>query len=227
MTAMKLSAQPREGSGKGVARKLRRDGKIPAVLYQRGEDGLSLLISNDEFSNLLAKGQAKASIIKLQVQDGKKSTEKDVLIREIQTHPFKKDVYHIDLQEITMDQEISVKVPVETVGDSIGVEMGGIMEFKRRELEVTCLPDKIPDSIVIDISQLDIGDSVHVEDIPAPGGVTIPHDVNFTILTVVGAAPEEEEEVEELEEELEEEAAEPEVIGKGKEEDEEPSEEQS
>ncbi|TNF45313.1 50S ribosomal protein L25 [bacterium] len=225
MTAMKLSAQPRDGSGKGVARKLRRDGKIPAVLYRPGEDGLSLVVSDDEFAKLLAKGQAQASIIRLQVRDGKESTERDVLIREIQTHPFKKDVYHIDLQEITMDQEISVKIPVEIVGESIGVEMGGILEFKRRELEITCLPGKIPDSIVIDITELDIGDSVHVESIVPPEGVTIPHDVNFTILTVVGAAPEEEEEVEELEEEVEGEAAEPEVIGKGKEEDEEPTEE--
>ncbi len=222
---MKLSAQLRDGSGKGAARKLRRDGKIPAILYRRGEDGLSLVVSNDEFSNLLAKGQAKASVIRLQVKDGKESPERNVLIREIQTHPYKRDVYHIDLQEITMDQEITVKIPVETVGDSIGVEMGGIMEFKRRELEVTCLPGNIPDSIVIDITELDIGDSVHVESIVTPEGVTIPRDVNFTILTVVGAAPEEEEEVEEVEEEVEEEGAEPEVIGKGKEADEEASEE--
>lgn len=222
---MKLSAQLRDGSGKGAARKLRRDGKIPAILYRRGEDGLSLVVSNDEFSNLLAKGQAKASVIRLKVKDGKESPERNVLIREIQTHPYKRDVYHIDLQEITMDQEITVKIPVETVGESIGVEMGGIMEFKRRELEVTCLPGKIPDSIVIDITELDIGDSVHVESIVTPEGVTIPRDVNFTILTVVGAAPEEEEEVEEVEEEVEEEGAEPEVIGKGKEEDEEASEE--
>ncbi len=222
---MKLSAQLRDGSGKGAARKLRRDGKIPAILYRRGEDGLSLVVSNDEFSNLLAKGQAKASVIRLKVKDGKESPERNVLIREIQTHPYKRDVYHIDLQEITMDQEITVKIPVETVGESIGVEMGGIMEFKRRELEVTCLPGKIPDSIVIDITELDIGDSVHVESIVTPEGVTIPRDVNFTILTVVGAAPEEEEEVEEVEEEVEEEGAEPEVIGKGKEADEEASEE--
>lgn len=225
MAAMKLSAQLRESTGKGVARKLRRDGKIPAVLYRRGEDGLSLAISSVEFSHLVAKGQAQASIVRLQVQDGKENIEKDVLIREIQTHPFKKDVYHIDLQEITMDQEISVNIAVEIVGESVGVEMGGILEFKRRELEVSCLPGKIPDSIIIDITDLDIGDSVHVESIVPPEGVTIPHDVNFTILTVVGAAPEEEEEVEELEEEIEGEAAEPEVIGKGKEEDEEASEE--
>lgn len=225
MSAMKLTAQLREGSGKGVARKLRRDGKIPAVLYRVGKDGLSLAINSVEFSHLVAKGQAQASIVKLQVEDDKDSMEKDVLIREIQTHPFKKDVYHIDLQEIAMDQEISVKIPVEIVGDSAGVEMGGILEFKRRELEVSCLPGKIPDSIIIDITELDIGDSVHVEDITPPVGVTIPHDVNFTILTVVGAAPEEEEEVEELEEDVEGEAAEPEVIGKGKEEDEEAPEE--
>ena len=225
MSAMKLSAQLRDGSGKGLARKLRRDGKIPAVLYRVGEDGLSLSISSTEFSHLVAKGQAQASIVKLQVQDGKENMEKDVLIREIQTHPFKKDVYHIDLQEIAMDQEISVKVAVEIVGESAGVEMGGILEFKRRELEVSCLPGKIPDSIIIDITELDIGDSVHVESIVPPAGVRIPHDVNFTILTVVGAAAEEKEEVDELEEGIEGEALEPEVIGKGKEEDTEDSEE--
>jgi large subunit ribosomal protein L25 len=217
MAAMKLTAELREGTGKGSARKLRQSGKVPAVLYGQGLEPTTLTLNAFELNNLLSKTQAATSVLTLDVQTGDKSMQKDVLIKELQRHPYREYIYHVDFQEVAMDEEISIKVPVETVGESEGVKMGGILEFKRRELEVTCLPGKIPDSIVIDISELQVGDVVHVESISPPEGVVIPYDVNFTILTVV--APRVEEEV--VEEEEEEEAlAEPEVIGKGKEEEE-------
>jgi large subunit ribosomal protein L25 len=109
----------------------------------------------------------------------------------------------MDLLEIAMDQEISVMVPIEIVGTAKGVKLdGGILEMKRRELEIVCLPNIIPDSITFDVSELEIGDTIHVEELTVADGITIPHDTNFTILTVVAAAvePEPEEEVEEGEE---------------------------
>ena len=217
MPALILSAETRKDSGKGVARKLRRDGKIPAVLYGRGEATTSLVLSSEELSHLLAGGKATTNILKLRIADDKNTGEKNVLIREIQRHPFREFIYHVDLQEIALDETVNVKIPVILTGESKGVTMGGNLTFNRRELEVSCLPDRIPESIIIDISDLDIGDSVHVESVTAPEGVTIIHEVNFTILTIVGATAEEEEEVEG--EEVEE-SAEPEVIGKEKQEEE-------
>lgn len=208
MASLKLTAQTREGTGKGNARSLRRQGLIPAVLYGRGADVVSLTLRENEVSDLLATGQATTGVLNLEVVEGKKSTEKNVLIKEIQRHPYRDNIYHLDLLEVAMDQDISVMVPVEIVGESIGITMGGILEYKRRELEVVCLPTNIPDSIIIDISDMDIGDTVHVESIQPPAGVSIPFDTNFTVLTLVGAAPEEIEEEEELDEELEDIAAE-------------------
>jgi len=208
MTSLKLTAQTRETTGKGNARSLRRQGLIPAILYGRGADVVSLTLSENEVSDLLATGQATTGVLNLEVVEGKKSTEKNVLIKEIQRHPYRDSIYHLDLLEVAMDQDISVMVPIETVGESIGITMGGILEYKRRELEVICLPTNIPDSIIIDISDMDIGDTVHVESLQPPAGVSIPFDTNFTVLTLVGAAPEEIEEEEELDEELEDIAAE-------------------
>jgi large subunit ribosomal protein L25 len=128
----------------------------------------------------------------------------------------------MDLLEVTMDQDVSVMVPVEITGEAEGVKIGGILEMKRRELEVISLPDRIPDSIVVDISALQIGDVVHVADITPPDGVQIPYEANFTILSVVAPAAEPEPE------EVEEEVAEEEVAEKEKaaeEEEEEVSEE--
>ena len=224
MAAMKLSAQPREDTGKGAARKLRQSGKIPAVLYGRGEASAVLTLAEEEVTDLLAGGSATTSVIRLEISDAKKGEHRNVLIKEIQRHPYRGTIYHMDLQEVAMDETVMVKVPVETTGEAEGVKIGGILEFKRRELDVICLPDRIPDVITIDISDLHIGDVVHVEDLKVPDGVEIPHDVNFTILTLVGAKAEEE--PEEVEEEIEGEEAEPEVISKGKaEEEEEPAEE--
>ncbi|NOY85736.1 MAG: 50S ribosomal protein L25/general stress protein Ctc [Deltaproteobacteria bacterium] len=217
MPALKLFAEIRENSGKGVARKLRRDGKIPAVLYGQGEATTPLVLNSEELSHLLSGGKATTNVLKLQIGEDTKTSEKNVLIREIQRHPFREYIYHVDFQEIALDETLTVKVPVILLGDSKGVTMGGNLTFNRRELEVSCLPDSIPESITIDISDMDIGDSVHVESIVPPEGVIIHHDVNFTVLTIVGAVAEEEEEVEAA---VEEESAEPEVISKGKDEEE-------
>lgn len=205
MATLKITAEARQSTGKGVARKLREAGRIPAVLYGKGQDGVSLSLDGYELGLLLSKPGAKTSVLELEVQGGGKGETKNVLIKEVQKHPYKDVVLHMDLLEVAMDQDISVMVPIEIVGTAKGVKMdGGILEMKRRELEIVCLPHIIPDSLTVDITELEIGDNIHVEDLKVPEGVTIPHDVNFTILTIVAAAvepePEEEVEGEEVEE---------------------------
>lgn len=205
MAALKLAAHTRDTAGKGSARALRRQGFIPAILYSKGSKSLSLTLKTEEVTNLIATGQATTGVLNLELTDGSETSSRNILIKEIQRHPYRDSIYHLDLLEIALDEELSVNVPIEIVGESIGSTMGGILEFKRRELEVVCLPENIPDSIVIDITDLDIGDTVHIGGIEPPKDVKIPYDTNYTLLTMVGAAAEE---VEEVEEELDEEAAE-------------------
>jgi large subunit ribosomal protein L25 len=128
--------------------------------------------------------------------------EHKALLKELQRHPVGGQYLHADFYEVAMDRKIRVRVPVTTRGKAQGVEMGGMLQIIRRELEVLCLPDDIPENIEIDITELDMGESVHVEDIPLEGDVEIPHEVNFTILTILSArqAEETEEDVEEGEE---------------------------
>jgi large subunit ribosomal protein L25 len=204
MSTNKITAEVRESTGKGVARKLRAAGRIPAVLYGQGHDGVSLTLDSYELNQLLATAGAKTSVLELEVKDGGKGPRRNVLIKEVQKHPYKDIILHMDLLEIAMDEEISVLVPIEIVGTAKGVRMeGGILEMKRRELEIVCLPHIIPDTLTIDVTELEIGDTIHVEDVKVPVGVTITHDTNFTIMTLVApaveVAPEEEVEGEEVE----------------------------
>ena len=213
MAAMKITAEVRDGTGKGVARKLRQAGRIPAVLYGQGHEGVSLSLDSYELNKLLGTTGARTSVLELEVKGGGRSGRQNVLIKEVQKHPFREQILHMDLLEVAMDEMISVMVPLEIDGTPKGVKLdGGILEMKRRELEIECLPSVIPDSITIDVSELEIGDTIHVEDLAVPEGVSIPHDVNFTLLTVVAPAvevePEEELEEGEEPEEGEEEAAE-------------------
>ncbi len=203
MSTLKITAEEREHTGKGVARKMRQAGRIPAVLYGQGHDGVSLSLDSYELNQLLSTAGARTSVLELEVKGSERSGSQNVLIKEVRKHPYKDLILHMDLLEIAMDEVISVMVPIEIVGTAKGVKLdGGILEMKRRELEIVCLPNIIPDSITFDVSELEIGDTIHVEELTVADGITIPHDTNFTILTVVAAAvePEPEEEVEEGEE---------------------------
>jgi large subunit ribosomal protein L25 len=121
------------------------------------------------------------------------------MLKELQRHPVNGSFIHADFYEVALDRKMRVMIPVTTVGKCQGVEMGGMLQIIRRELEALCFPTDIPDEIEIDITELDMGESVHVEDITLEGDVELVHDVNFTVLTIL-AGREEEEEVEEGEE---------------------------
>jgi large subunit ribosomal protein L25 len=180
---------------------LRRDGKIPAILYGPNTEPLKLTIDQADLDPIFKSGAVSQKLLRLRI-DGVDGTSR-VMIKEMQKHPVSHNLLHMDLYQVTMDQKIKVMVPVLTTGKSAGVEMGGMLQIIRRELEVFCLPDQIPENITIDISDMNIGDSLHVEELELEGDVEIPADVNFTILTVLSPTAEEEEEVEDEEELLE------------------------
>jgi large subunit ribosomal protein L25 len=128
------------------------------------------------------------------------------MVKELQSHPLSGELIHVDFYEFKEDEKIRVSVPVVITGKSAGVEVGGLLQIVRRELEVLCLPMEMPESIEIDVTNLEIGDSVHVDDISAEKGVEILADVNFTVVTVTSPKMVEEPEEEELEEGMAEEA---------------------
>ena len=184
-----LTARTRTTSGKGAARRLRRDGQLPAVVYGRRDEAESLALDTHELSRLLSRVHAATTVIDLEVDGGQ---PRPVLIREIQRHPYRPQLLHVDFFEIRADVQIRVQVPIHLLETPAGVEMGGMLQFLQHELEVECLPNEIPAGFDIDISGLEIGDSLHVSDVDA-SGVTILDDQTVTICTVVPPAAVEEE----------------------------------
>ena len=206
MKQLELSATIRSAIGNGPARQLRMQGKMPAVLYGPKSDPVLLTVDIKELETSLKQGSLGQSIFNLTVEGGKKKATA-VMIKELQRHPVSGNFLHADFYEIDMKSKIRVMVPIIPVGKSAGVEMGGLLQVIRREVEVLCLPTEIPESIEVDITELEVGDSLHVEELSTTENIEIPADVNFTILTVVSPKVEEEP-VEEVDEEEGEEAAE-------------------
>lgn len=208
MEQLQLTATTRKTTGNGPARVLRRNGRIPAVLYGPDTDATLLSVNIHEFEQVLKNHNINQMVLNLVIENGD-APSKSVMIKELQAHPVTNHLIHADFYEISMTRKIWVNVRVVVHGKSIGEERGGIVQLVRRELEVLCLPSEIPESIALDISSLDIGDAIHVEEIQLPEGVEISPETNFTVVTVTSVMAEEEpkEEAEEGEAAGEDEAA--------------------
>ncbi len=208
MDFLNIRANQRTTRGNGPARVLRREGRIPAILYGPDNEPISIAVNTHELETLLKSSRSGQVFVKLSI-DG--VGERKAILKELQRHPVSGHFIHADFYEVAMDRKIRAMVPVVTRGKSKGVETGGMLQIIRRELEVLCLPDDIPETFEIDITELDMGESIHVEDLPLEGDVEIPHEVNFTILTILSGRMAEEEVAEEGEEAELEESAEPEA----------------
>ncbi|MDM8536827.1 50S ribosomal protein L25 [Desulfobacterales bacterium HSG17] len=199
MELLDLKASVRTATGNSPARALRRDGKIPAILYGPDTKPVKLAIITRELEDAMKKSKSSQMLLNLVVENGEKAGHM-VMLKDLQIHPVKRSFIHADFYEVSMDRKIKVMVPVTTKGKCIGVELGGMLQVIRRELEALCFPNDIPESVEIDVTDMDAGDSVHIEDISIEG-VEFPADVNFTVLTVLsGKVKDEDEEGEEGEE---------------------------
>ncbi len=201
MELIELNAKTRETKGKGAARKLRGNDAIPSIIYGAKLEPVMLSIDTTEFIKIIRENGSTGLFFNLKI-DGDKGKDKIAMLKDIQMDPFGLNYLHLDLHEIDMDTKVTVSVPIEPVGESEGVKEGGLLQIIRRELDVICKPADTPESIQIDISDLLVGDSVHVDDLDLGDEIEIPHEVNFTLLTIV--TPTVEDEVEEEEDELEE-----------------------
>lgn len=184
MAMQALKGERRSGVGKGVARKLRQAGSIPAVYYGRGEEPIALTVGLKDLQFVIESAEGSNVIVDLKVE-GDGVGDRKALIREIQRDPVGGNILHLDLQHISLTERIVVEVPVVLVGTAIGVkDGGGILEHLLREVEVECLPTDIPSKLEVDVSALNIGDSLHVSDLKADR-VEILTEADRAIATVV------------------------------------------
>jgi large subunit ribosomal protein L25 len=177
----KLKAEPRDGTGKGVARKLRAAGRVPAVVYGHGIDPIPVTVDANELFHTLHTDAGMNVLVDLRVN----SDNMLAMPREIQRDHIKGSVLHIDFLRIAHDEKITVAVPVHLTGESHGVKEGGVVEHHLWELQVECFPQDVPTSIQADITSLGIGDSLKVSDVKVPANCTILTPLEETIVSVV------------------------------------------
>ena len=205
MELIDLKVNIRKNTGNGPARRLRMVGRIPAVLYGPETESILLTVDGIDFEKILKKRKSGQVLLNLIIQNGETFT-RSAMVKELQIHPLSRNFLHIDFYEIAMERKIRVKVPVVITGKSKGVELGGILQIIRRELEMSCLPLEVPESIEIDVTNLDMGDAIHVGEVAREGDIEFLEEDDFTVVTILSPK------VEEIEEEIEEEEAE-EAVG--------------
>jgi large subunit ribosomal protein L25 len=209
MAKQVLSARTRDSKGKGAARKFRKNKQIPAIFYGPDTEPVMLAADYPELERIIRQSSGENIILDLKVESEDGTEIKSVILKELQVDPITDIFLHADFYEITMDKEITVPVPVHLINTPVGVTDGGILQHVRRELTVSCLPDKLIEALEVDVSGLDIGDSVHVRDIRFPEGITSLDEEHLTVAVVAAPTVMPEEVEEEVEEEaVEEEAAE-------------------
>jgi large subunit ribosomal protein L25 len=213
MATVSFNASPRDAVGKGAARTLRSKGEVPAVIYGHGREPQTLSLNARDLDKMLGHIQAESTVIEVTVG----STTSKTLIREIQRHPIRRQILHVDFQALVAGEKVTVSIPIVLQGIPEGVRLGGgVLDQTLREIEIEVDPSSIPDHLEYDVTNLVIGDSVHVSDLKVPEGVEVLDDPETSVAVV--AAPRaviEETAAVEAVEGAEGVAAEPEVIGKG------------
>lgn len=189
METIILTGKVRKDGGKGVCRQLRRDGRLPGVLYG-GDLNIPVSIDLKTFKHLLSSGVGGNTIFQFDLEREDKK-ERWVLIRELQIHPASRDLLHVDLYEVSMGKEIVVHVPVVLAGEPVGSQEGGMLHHHLKELSLECLPALIPGHVVVDVSGLHIGDAIHVKDLKLDKGIKVLTDTGEIVVSIIGLAKEE------------------------------------
>lgn len=188
---VKLKAEPRSETGRSAARRLKARGVIPAVIYGAKVKPLPLQVSARDINVMLSHASGENILVELEIAGEKPN--RSALVQEIQHSPLGDDILHVDFHAISLDEAIQADVPLEPVGVANGVKnFGGLLEQSLRSLTVECLPKDLPDRISVDVSALNIGDSIHVRDIKLPAGVTAKVQADLTAFSVLEPSVEEE-----------------------------------
>jgi len=200
-----LNAESRTETGKGSARRFRKNGKVPGIMYKAGETTAHLCVERERLSEIVKLGQ---NVLINLVMEGKEKTEQIVMIKALQRDPVFSKLLHVDFIGIDLDKPLVIEVPLELVGTPLGVTTGGILQQNLRQLLIRCLPDEIPRSIAVDVSELELGENLHVKNISLPEGVECIDESDTAVAGVLAPTIEVEEETEGEEVEEKAEAAE-------------------
>lgn len=182
---VKLSARPRADVGRNSVKHLRSRGLVPAVVYGHKDQPASLEVQQREISALLAHAVGENILVELVIADGNSVSNKLSLIQEVQHHPVRGDILHVDFLEVAMDEVLNTEVPIEPTGEADGVKnYGGLLEQSLRSLHIECLPKDLPEIIRVDVSALGLNQSIHVRDLVLPEGVKATSDGDLTVFIV-------------------------------------------
>jgi large subunit ribosomal protein L25 len=181
----KLTARPRQESGSNAVKAVRNRGAVPAVIYGASVNPLNLEVNRREVEILLSHAAGESILVELAIEEGSSTTNRLSLIQEVQHHPLRGDILHVDFHAVRADEMIEASIPVEAVGEADGVKnYGGILELILRELPIRCLPQNLPELLEVDVTALQVGDSIHVRDLVLPKGVEAAMDGDVTVLSI-------------------------------------------
>ena len=189
---LKINAQPRTESGRNAIKKIKSAGFIPAVIYGAKDPARNLQLIERDVDRLLAHATSESVLVEVAIQDAGGAQTRTALVQEVQHHPVSGKVLHVDLHAVAMDELLTAEATIETTGEAVGVTTGGgVLEVTLRSVEIECLPGDLPESITVDVSALQIGDSIHVRDLKLPKGVTVLNDADLTVVSVAAPTVEE------------------------------------
>lgn len=183
-----LAAKTRTATGKGAARKLRANNQIPAIFYGPNTEPVPLAVDLSELQSILRETTSENVILDLQIRSDEAEKTRKAMLKDLQLDPVRDLFLHADFCEISMDKPVTVDIPIRLLNTPIGVTNGGILQHPKRELSITCLPDKLIDFIEVDVAGLDIGDSLHIQDIELPAGIVTTDEVHLPIAAVAAPA---------------------------------------
>jgi large subunit ribosomal protein L25 len=185
---VKLKAEKRTVVGRNAIKKIKAQGLVPGVIYGSQAEPMPLQVEARALTNVLAHALSEHVLVELEIADGSQSTNRLALIQEVQHHPLRPELLHVDFHAVSATEKITSEVPIEAVGDALGVRtFGGLLEHSLRTLEVECFPQDLPEIVRIDVTNLNIGESLHVRDIPLPSGVESLTDADLTVVSVVAS----------------------------------------
>jgi large subunit ribosomal protein L25 len=185
---VKLKAEKRTVVGRNAIKKIKAQGLVPGVIYGSQTEPMPLQVEARALTNVLAHALSEHVLVELEIADGSQSTNRLALIQEVQHHPLRPVLLHVDFHAVSATEKITSEVPIEAVGDALGVRtFGGLLEHSLRTLEVECFPQDLPEIVRIDVTNLNIGESLHVRDIPLPSGVESLTDADLTVVSVVAS----------------------------------------
>ena len=195
MQKIQLQANARKEINKKSTKELRKQGHIPAVLYGHGIETLNLTVEQKKFEQMIKKTHGENVLISLSIDSDGSSKQETVMIRDIQYHPVSDGLLHIDFYKILLHEKITTRINIVLTGQAAGVKEGGVLDHSMRDVEVSCLPDKMPGHFEVDVTHMEIGSSIHIRDLKIPEGVEVLADAEQAIVSIVPPTIIKEEEV--------------------------------